>query len=185
MSFSDEVDEVTKSILGFAQAAVRKQFPYLKTEALERVMEDTTADLRLRLAGQEQVIRAAQARTSFMSLSAELRNTIYEMTLRVEDDVDVSQKALVRRHSALLCVSRQIYDEARTIWYGINTFRFHVGDPLYWPSPFSELKWDRDCPQRVREWLSKIGSSACLVKCISLELTTNRTPRGALSDILC
>ncbi|PPJ56857.1 hypothetical protein CBER1_09982 [Cercospora berteroae] len=153
-SFSDGVDEATKSVQASAKATLRKQFPYLKDEALEKVMEDNTADPRSRLIGQ------------------------------IEDGIDVSQKALIRGHTALLCVSRQIYEEARTIWYAINTFSFDVGDPLYWPSPFLETKRDMVCPQLVREWLLKIGSSACLVKCISLQLISNCTPQGALCDIL-
>lgn len=118
-----------------------------------------------------------------MSLSAELRNTIYEMALKVEGVVNMSDQADVCYHTTLLLANRQIYKEARPIWYSLNTFAFRVGYPVLWPRP-QEPETDFDSPRSVSKWLETLGSGTAMVKSITMDMGASDTPGSALSEIL-
>lgn len=129
-------------------------------------------------------MRATQSRSSFFSLSAELRNLIYEMALKVEDGIDVSHKVAIGRHTGLLFVSRQIYEEAISIWYSVNTFKFDVGDPYYWPHSNMEPEDRTYEPQDVTKWLVNIGPRASWVTSILLKVDTpDDEPAKILTDL--
>lgn len=131
-------------------------------------------------------MRAVQSRTSFLSLSAELRNAIYEMALKIEDSIDASRKIDILQHTGLLFVSRQIHDEALSIWYAVNTFKFDIGDPYYraHPEEAEPGRFEVFSPEIVSNWLTKIGRGAKWIKSISLELTSPDPASRVLWEIL-
>ncbi|PPJ56498.1 hypothetical protein CBER1_07641 [Cercospora berteroae] len=183
MSFEDEVQQATTAIESLARTQLRNRFPYMKIEALEELLVETADVIVSRLVDQKKYICAAQSRTSFMSLPAELRNMIYEMALRVEGTVDVSSKAVVCHYTTLLHVNRQVYEEARPIWYAINTFEFRIGYPVFWRRA-QEPGTDFDSPRSVRKWLENLRSGAAMVKSITMHTWGSDTLGSALSEIL-
>ncbi|GIZ48585.1 hypothetical protein CKM354_001163900 [Cercospora kikuchii] len=175
MSFADEVNDVVASIRDSIAFQLRSQYPYMETATLEKLLDDSVKPLKLGILHQEPEMQEKKARSSFMSLSPELRNMIYEMALFDEGGVQIPfdrtfQTTRLRRHTALLCVSRQINEEARTIWYGMNTFKYHLcwlpGEPV---SPLMRsASFGR--PEYLNEWLKQIGPNVALIKTIELTL---------------
>ncbi|GIZ48584.1 hypothetical protein CKM354_001163800 [Cercospora kikuchii] len=182
MSFEDEVQQATIAIEGLARTQLRNRFPYMKIEALEESLAETANVLVSMLVKQKKEICAAESRTSFMSLSAELRNAIYEMALKVEGAVNVSHQAVVCDYTTLLLANRQVYEEARPIWYGVNTFNLHVGFPRFWPLP-QEPDTEFHSPRTVSKWVETLGSRAAMVKSVRLEVWGSETPGTTLLEI--
>ena len=60
---------------------------------------------------------------SFLALPGEIRNQIYQYTL-VKDSPYTVKLQLFTRATALFRANKQIYDEASTIFYHDNVFRF-------------------------------------------------------------
>lgn len=89
-------------------------------------------------------MRGLQPRTGFFDMPRELRDSIYELALVGKEPIDV----LISPNSptsfrprglspALLRVSRQIYTEAITVFYGLNTFRATLRVHCFKPKDFS------------------------------------------------
>lgn len=52
MAFSDEVDEITRDVRRFTATQLRAKFPYMKTPAFQKVLNDVAAHLRVGLVQQ-------------------------------------------------------------------------------------------------------------------------------------
>ncbi|KAK5117197.1 hypothetical protein LTR85_008965 [Meristemomyces frigidus] len=70
-------DELNAIIL----ARLRTRYPYMKIGAVNNIAEQLGRTLNEEIQAQEPVMEATKAKVSFMSLSAELRNRIYELAL--------------------------------------------------------------------------------------------------------
>ncbi|KAK4503838.1 hypothetical protein PRZ48_004753 [Zasmidium cellare] len=66
-----------------------------------------------------------RAPASFLSLSAELRNQIYELALIEDDDIPVTKDL---KEPGLLFVNRQIRSETRLMWFVQNRFEIPITD---------------------------------------------------------
>ncbi|WPB07091.1 uncharacterized protein RHO25_011751 [Cercospora beticola] len=179
MPFHDEVDELTSSIREANALQVRTQFPYMGTATLEKLLDDSVGRLKLGILQQESEVRVKQSRSSFMSLSAELRNMIYEMALCSKDGVHIrwDRTHMTGRHPyvSLVSVNRQIREESLTIWYGMNTFKHTIS---WLPG---ENANSRTClsrfgrPENLSAWLKEVGANVALIKTIELTLSRGRS----------
>ncbi|PPJ56858.1 hypothetical protein CBER1_09981 [Cercospora berteroae] len=169
MPFPDEVNELAKSVRDFTATQLRATCPYMKTQTLEKLLDDCGMQLQLGILQQLSEMRETLGSGGFMSLPPELRNTIYEMALyRADDETVIVDKAIRSRgQAALLRVSRTVHQERRSMLYGANTFEYNITR-------------SRD----LIEWLRSIGSNAALIKCIVLELWGDIPPREVLAVIL-
>ena len=91
----------------------------------------------------------------FMSLAAEIRNMIYKLVLVTDTPIDLSRATNFRRSAALLRTCKAVYEEARQILYGWNSFRLERqfrSRARYYQSEWVEVGW-----KDVRRWLRAIG----------------------------
>lgn len=91
----------------------------------------------------------------FMSLAAEIRNMIYKLVLVTDTPIDLSHATNFRRSAAILRTCKAVYDEARQILYGRNSFRLERQfrpRARYYQSEWIEVGW-----KDVRRWLRAIG----------------------------
>lgn len=140
-------------------------------------------------------MQTTKARSSFMSLSAELRNTIYEMALCKE--VCDGNKNIVFDYyplltgpplsASLLCVDRQIHKEASSILYGANTFECNITLP--WS--LVNVRHTHKLPgalakgtSQMLKWLQGIGHHAKLVKCVLVHIGIRFDLRQLLGEVL-
>lgn len=89
-------------------------------------------------------LTVGERRTGFLDVPRELRDAIYELALVAEDPIDVFPSRVSPISSrpkglspALLRISRQIYNEAITVLYGLNTFRATLRAHCFKPNEFS------------------------------------------------
>ncbi|GIZ48731.1 hypothetical protein CKM354_001178100 [Cercospora kikuchii] len=189
MPFSAEVDELAKSVRDFTAIQLRTRFPYMKTQTLEKLLDDCGMQLQLGILQQQTEMRETLEGGGFMSLPPELRNTIYEMALyRADDEPVIIDKAIRSRgQAALLCASRTVHQETRSMLCGANTFKYNIS--IYGPPEFGyrSHRWSTHLKARSRdlvEWLHSIGSNVALIKSIVLELWADRPAREVLAVIL-
>ena len=90
-----------------------------------------------------------------MSLAAEIRNMIYELVLVTDTPIDLARATNFRRSAAILRTCKAVYDEARQILYGRNSFRLERqfrSRARYYQPEWTEVGW-----KDVRRWLRAIG----------------------------
>ncbi|PPJ56496.1 hypothetical protein CBER1_07642 [Cercospora berteroae] len=190
MSFEDGVDRVTKRIRDIAALQLREEFPYMKTASLEKLLDDSVAHLHRDIVRQGPEMQKTLARTSFMSLSPELRNSIYELVLSGQDDMGIDlgedSKARPSYQPALLRVSRQGHGDASSILYGCNTFKYPID---LWPHRDDDgmnvlAKRLKHSSEHLVQWLQRIGSRSPMVETIELQLWCEYHPNFVLEEIL-
>ncbi|KAI5363555.1 hypothetical protein Slin14017_G055190 [Septoria linicola] len=176
---------VVARIRSLAALQLREEFPYMKSAALDKLLDKITNTIDGDIIEQEPEMEAAKKRTSFFSLSAELRNTIYELALVNKSSIVIHRIPITnpvgpRRYSstktpALLAVSRQIRHEAAAIYYGANSFLQAVHTPNYRP----------DSRTALALWLKSLPDDhAALIKGMEFRLINRDGPASNLLDIL-
>ncbi|KAI5363675.1 hypothetical protein Slin15195_G093280 [Septoria linicola] len=163
---ADEDAEAAMAVGSFTRQSLRKQFPFPRTAILEELAEDFTSRCNQVLTEQRPVVQAAKARTSFFSLSAELRNAIYELILVGEkrdlqpNDVGYKRQARDGLSLALLSANRQVRAEASPIFWGQKNFIMTIDSALVGSSK-----------SPMHDWLQKIGvENAKLIKRVEFRL---------------
>ncbi|KXS96105.1 hypothetical protein AC578_7770 [Pseudocercospora eumusae] len=105
---------------------VSKHVSHMKTITVEKLLGKFESDFKHSILDQEPEHRETKSRTSIFSLSAELRNTIYEIFLVVEPiqlprwssgKTETLHVRCIGPRPALLFVSKQVQSETLSIGY--------------------------------------------------------------------
>ncbi|KAF7190545.1 hypothetical protein HII31_07704 [Pseudocercospora fuligena] len=136
--FTDDLVVVTAQktahdVRRYAAPKLRSMYPYMKTNTMEKLLEKVETDFKQGILDQESEHRETKSRTSFFSLSAELRNTIYEIVLAVEPidrhRLSSGKKKKETVHDrrigprpSILSVSKQVRSETLSIFYSTGLY---------------------------------------------------------------
>ncbi|CAK4025101.1 Hypothetical predicted protein [Lecanosticta acicola] len=194
---SDEINTLSAEVHNFVAERLRTTFPYLKTAAVSAIVENITTDLSEGFKKNEAEMTAAKARTNFFSLSAELRNRIYEEVLNPQgkDAMEImlnkssaSLRVLKFRYRdadgndlegcgdfplsphlpALLQSSQQVRAETLAMYYRNKHFVFVMNTPV---------------PETaVAQWLDAIGQQqAAMVNSLTIRIMRTKDELGSMT----
>ena len=111
-----------------------------------------------------------------MDLPGELRNQVYILAFKKEAQIDFRARNGFSHSSAFLRVNKIVYNEARTVLYGMNRFVFDQSTSRL--GNYFEHQWRETNYAHVRKFLTDIGpENTSLLKDIGLNFE-DATPSG-------
>ena len=116
------------------------------------------------------------SKAGFMDLPGELRNQIYLLAFKTEQQIDFKGRKGFPHSAAFLRVNKAVYNEARVVLYGSNRFVFDQSTCR--TGRYYESQWKETNYRYIREFLTAIGpENISLITNIGLHLEDG-TPSG-------
>ncbi|KAF7190903.1 hypothetical protein HII31_08062 [Pseudocercospora fuligena] len=191
LSTEDDAVAQAQAIRSVVEYQLRSSYPYMKDKTLEKFLAKVEADCQEFLIAQESEHQQTKSRISFFSLSAELRNKIYELALDRTSSPTHNSSVWDQCHSitsswhqrrSLLRVSQRVRREVLPMYYAINLRGFipcSTGNPFTTPPPKGMHK------HRVSCYLRVIGQEqAAMIKSFTLVIQPSYYPRSALERLI-
>ncbi|KAF7195113.1 hypothetical protein HII31_03581 [Pseudocercospora fuligena] len=170
MDVDQTATTVSANLREFAEAEFRKQYPYMKDATLKKLLDKLSTTCHEGLIEQEPEHKATKARINFFSLSAELRNRIYEHAL---NPIDGGNRPIIEKRPSLLAVNRQVRNEALSIYYATPL----VGR-VYLHGTYSDIN-------RIRRFFKIIGAEqAAMISRFVLVIEYEELPLRRLSKYI-
>ncbi|CAK4033157.1 Hypothetical predicted protein [Lecanosticta acicola] len=126
----------------------------MSIEALDAMVRSQELELQRQILAQEQSMTESKSRSDFCSLSAELRNRVYEFAL-IEDTIEFPRflSPPLPRIPSILQSNRKVREEALPIYFANNIFEIEFHE--------SFRSWDKEVRQPLARWLKAIGPVRC------------------------